>query len=567
MDKYTNKYHPEFVPGTTNIYSNFTLEGESLTTRPLKKDGDIILIPQPSDSPNDPLNWPKWRKLAHLSTMAFITAFTAATSNDAGSTQDSLNEIYGISYDAMNTGAGVLFLGIGYGTLFLAPFSYLYGRKLPYFISITLGLIGAIWFGFAKDTSDTIWSQLFVGISESCAEAAVQLSLTDIYYQHQLGSVLTVYILATSVGTYLSPLIGNFISNRTSFRWVGWIGAIVSGALLLVLSFLTEETAFERYRYMTPLNQREDIQGFNNDCLSPVVSNSEKDGNIESSLETIDFKNHQQHAANVTQELIDGSKEPKKTYWQTMALITPASNLKGTGFKQYWQHIFINLRMFCFPGIILSGLFWGMQNAFLSFYLTTEDTFFYDAPYNYSNVGVAIMNVPCLVGAIIGCIYAGTVSDYFTLWMARRNKGVVEAEFRLYFSFLTAIFGSLGLFMFGIGAARNLSRPIMYIGLGFIGFAYGSGGDIALSYSMEGSELVLESMVCVAVINNTISCIFTFTCSLWLEASGTENVYIALGVINFGVMMLAVPMIIWGKRARMWTRDRYLQFLELRDGI
>jgi MFS family permease len=561
MDQYTNIYHPEFIPGTTNIYSSTVLENSCSGNIPLKKDGDIILIPQPSDSPNDPLNWSRSRKLAHLATMAFVTAFTAATSNDAGSTQDSLNEMYGISYDAMNTGAGVLFLGIGYGTLFLAPLSYLYGRKLPYIICILLGLIGAIWFGFSKDTNDTIWSQLFVGISESCAEAAVQLSLTDIYYQHQLGSVLTVYILSTSVGTYLSPLIGNFISNRTSFRWVGWVGAIVSGGLLLVLAFFTEETSFERHRYMTPLNQRQDIQGFDNTVKS-VSLGSEKDDNREHY-----YENPTELHANVSSDLTDGSKEPMKTYWQRVALITPSSNLKGWGFKQYWKHIVINLKMFCFPGILLSGLFWGMQNAFLSFYLTTEDTFFYDEPYNYSNVGVALMNVPCLIGAIIGCIYAGTVSDYFTLWMARRNKGIVEAEFRLYFSFLTAIFGSLGLFMFGIGAARMLTKPVMYIGLGFIGFAYGSGGDIALSYSMEGSELVLESMVCVAVINNTISCIFTFTCSLWLEASGTENVYIALGIINFGVMMLAVPMIIWGKKARKWTRKYYLQFLEFRNGI
>lgn len=559
MDQYTNKHHPDFVPGTTNIYSNYGFHGAE-SKQDMKKDGDIILIPQPSDSPNDPLNWSRGRKLAHLATVAFVTAFTAATSNDAGSTQDSLNEMYGISYDSMNTGAGVLFIGIGYGTLFLAPFSYLYGRKLPYLICIALGLIGAVWFGFSKDTSDTIWSQLFVGISESCAEAAVQLSLVDVYYQHQLGSVLTVYILATSVGTYLSPLIGNFISNRTSFRWVGWIGAIASGALLLVLAFATEETAFERQRYITPLNHREDIQGVGSSSKQHAFSEEKDDTQLcDASAD--------ESTPRCAEQLIDGRLEPMKTYWQRVALITPASNLKGWGFKQYWQHILINLKMFCFPGIILSGLFWGMQNAFLSFYLTTEDTFFYDPPYNYSNVGVAIMNVPCLIGAVIGCIYAGTVSDYFTLWMARKNNGIVEAEFRLYFSFLTAIFGSLGLFMFGIGAARNLNRAVMYIGLGFIGFSYGSGGDIALSYSMEGSELVLESMVCVAVINNTISCIFTFTCSLWLEASGTENVYIALGVINFGVMMLAVPTIIWGKRARKWTRVRYLQFLELRDGI
>nr|QFR37116.1 MFS transporter [Cyberlindnera americana] len=565
MDQYTNKYHPDFVPGTTNIYSSSNLENGVLYKNQLKKDGDVILIPQPSDSPNDPLNWGKWRKFAHFAVMAFVTAFTAATSNDAGSTQDSLNEMYDISYDAMNTGAGVLFLGIGYGTLFLAPFSYLYGRKLPYLISIGLGLIGAIWFGYSKRTSDTIWSQLFVGISESCAEAAVQLSLTDIYYQHQLGSVLTVYILSTSVGTYLSPLIGNFMSTNIGFRWVGWSGAIISGALMLVLIFFTEETNFERQRYITPLSSKQSIEGVDNGTT--LVSNNQTESGDEKSISSKNDGTNVQVKQHVKQELIDGSEEPMKSYWQRIALITPASNLKGTGFKQYWKHILINLKMFTFPGIILSGLFWGFQNAFLSFYLTSEDTFFYDPPYNYSNTGVALMNIPCLIGSVIGCIYAGILSDYFTLWMARRNNGVVEAEFRLYFAFLTAIFGSAGLLMFGIGADKMLPWPVMYVGLGFIGFAYGSGGDIALSYSMEGSELVLESMVCVAVINNTISCIFTFTCSLWLDASGTSNVYIALAVINFAVMSLAIPMIIWGKKARKWTKKWYLEFLEVRDGI
>lgn len=41
--------------------------------------------------------------------LCFITGFTAATANDAGSAQDGINEEYGTSFEAMNTGAGVLF--------------------------------------------------------------------------------------------------------------------------------------------------------------------------------------------------------------------------------------------------------------------------------------------------------------------------------------------------------------------------------------------------------------------------------------------------------------------------
>ena len=138
----------------------------------------------------------------------------------------------------MNTGAGVLFLGIGWGTFFLTPASSLYGRKITYFICIFLGLLGAVWFALVKSTSDSIWSQLFVGISESCAEAQVQLSLSELYFAHNLGSVLTSYIVATSVGTYLGPLIAAFIVQNIGFRWVGWIAAIISGALLFVIVFV-----------------------------------------------------------------------------------------------------------------------------------------------------------------------------------------------------------------------------------------------------------------------------------------------------------------------------------------
>ena len=39
-----------------------------------KTKGDIVLIPQPSDDPNDPLNWPLWKKaLAFMPVVIFTT--------------------------------------------------------------------------------------------------------------------------------------------------------------------------------------------------------------------------------------------------------------------------------------------------------------------------------------------------------------------------------------------------------------------------------------------------------------------------------------------------------------
>src|SRR5271154_1440742 len=49
------------VPGTIQLFDN---EVHIDHTAHLKHapDGKTVLAPQPSDSPNDPLNWPTWRK-------------------------------------------------------------------------------------------------------------------------------------------------------------------------------------------------------------------------------------------------------------------------------------------------------------------------------------------------------------------------------------------------------------------------------------------------------------------------------------------------------------------------
>ncbi len=63
-------HHLEHVPGTSlfnddpNAAALSAYEGFDLSK--LKhakgKNEHIVLVPQPSDDPNDPLNWPQWKK-------------------------------------------------------------------------------------------------------------------------------------------------------------------------------------------------------------------------------------------------------------------------------------------------------------------------------------------------------------------------------------------------------------------------------------------------------------------------------------------------------------------------
>lgn len=471
-------------------------------TRLLFTGGDehLKLTPEPSKSPNDPLNWSPARKYWHAALVLFIVGLTAATSNDVAAAQYGMNDQLAISWTAMNTSAGILFIGIGYGTLLISPIPSLYGRRMVYIVCLLWSLIGSIWLARTKTTNDALWNQLFIGASEACGEATAQLSLSDIFFEQKRGSVMGLYVLATSVGTYLGPLLAGFVADGVGWRWVGWFAVIISFATLLVFYFSLEETTFDRkaaLRGQAPVA----------DSRPTATTGAEKAG-----IEEKWSKDQTSAAATSDTDVEDNSShEMPKSYWQRIPLITPSPLLRGAGLIQYVQYLWRILRIFTFPAVWYSGLQWGAQDAWLTFYLTIEDDNWVMPPWNYSPNGAAMMNIPTLIGAIIGCIYGGWFSDKFTEWMARRNNNIFEAEYRLWLMYPAAFIGSAGLMVFGIGTQMGMSWPGPYIGLGMIGFGWGCAGDLSLAYVQDAyPEIILEGMVCVSVINNSIGCIFTF---------------------------------------------------------
>ncbi|KAF5650041.1 major facilitator superfamily domain protein [Fusarium sp. NRRL 52700] len=520
------------------------------TQRILGSEGDrVTLNPQPTNSPNDPLNWSPWRKYWHAFLVLFIVGLTAATSNSAGSASDALLA-KGISDSTENTGAGVLFAGIGYTTLLLSPLPALYGRRSTYLICLLSSIAGSIWFAKTSRSADAIWSQLFVGASESCAEAAAQLSLSELFFSHQRGMVLGLYILATSVGTFLGPLFAGLITDSAlGWSWIGWLAVIISVATLVVFLFGFEETSFARRAVL------EGIRLANSNAEAPK-------------MKEVNFGSDN---ASETGEQVNSFQDEPKTYWQRIALVTPSPTLIGFGFKQYCSSLLGTFRVFTFPAVLYAGLQWGAQDAWLTFYLTVEEDNYYDAPWNYGDTSVALMNIPTLIGAVIGCFYGGWFSDKFVEWMARRRGGISEAEDRLWLMYPAAIINPVGLIIFGIGSDQGWLFPKLwgaYVGLGLIGFGWGCAGDIGMSYLADCyPDMILEGMVGVAVINNSIALVFTFCASIWMDAQSLTWVFTIIGLLSFAFFMTTAPMHYWGKAARRWTAPMYCRFIERRDGL
>jgi hypothetical protein len=83
--------HLEHVPGTAlltdvinpdQIHHHHGMLDTSILKHDKGKDSDVLLVPQPSNSPNDPLNWPLWKKDLMLFLICIDTAVVGAWVRD-----------------------------------------------------------------------------------------------------------------------------------------------------------------------------------------------------------------------------------------------------------------------------------------------------------------------------------------------------------------------------------------------------------------------------------------------------------------------------------------------------
>jgi hypothetical protein len=69
--------------------------------------------------------------------------------------------------------------------------------------------------------------------------------------------------------------------------------------------------------------------------------------------------------------------------------------------------------------------------------------------------------------------------------------------------------------------------------------------------------MIGDALVAVVFVRNAISVVVLFCLSQWLDGMGMQNMFILIGVLSFMFCMVPVPLLIWGKRARIATAAKY----------
>ncbi|KAI9923731.1 hypothetical protein MW887_008358 [Aspergillus wentii] len=209
-------------------------------------DGSKVLIPQPSSSPYDPLNW-SWHKKHLILFIISITSFLP----DYGSATGAITlipqaEEWNMTKDHVNhSQVGSVFM-IGAGGVVAVALSAYFGRYPMLFWFMLIGLGTAIWCAAAQSFESFMASRILNAFFSTVAQGGGLMFIKDMFFFHEHARKINIWSSFIILSPYLGPLIAAFITNTQIWRWAFGVYTIETGLCLIAIILFVDETYYDR---------------------------------------------------------------------------------------------------------------------------------------------------------------------------------------------------------------------------------------------------------------------------------------------------------------------------------
>ncbi|KAI0815647.1 major facilitator superfamily transporter [Xylaria sp. FL0064] len=518
------------VPGTTRYFDD---PGRPQTAaagdaRGLKCDYSgpvpIILVPQPSDDPNDPLNWPLWRRDVITFILSLTAIFATALGPILAANTLTLSVWFELNFTYIALLTGYFLLGVGVAGFFFVPSGRIWGKRHLFVVGLVILIATSAWAGsVGHDYMSLLWARIIQGVGTAPFEGLVNAAVGDLYFVHQRGKRMALTNLAVFGGAFFTPILVGKITHTIKWWWTFYLVSIFCAASLVAVVLFVPETA---YRRDASLNT--DIGSFS--------ASEDTHGNGEEKM----APGQQQGIPSATT-----TPQPlpqKKTYAQSLALFDGRKTDES-----FFKLLFRPLPLFAQPAFLWAALVQGTMIGWTVFIGVILAAIFLGPPLFWGEVQTGYAYVGPFVGALLGFFAVGIFADWSAKVLTRLNGGIYEPEFRLVLVIPQLVFGVTGLFGFAVTAQGTLEgqyhwiAPIIFFGFEVAGTVVGA---VASSLYIVDAyrDLAIEGFTCLIIFKNFFSFGLTFKAYEWLVHSGIREVFFALGAVQIVVCFLTVPM-------------------------
>ncbi|KAF5375213.1 hypothetical protein D9758_000497 [Tetrapyrgos nigripes] len=544
--------HLQRVPGTALLSDLGVLHGQEITIdeagtlkRGTGRHAHVILVPQPSDDPADPLNWPRWKKEACFWTLAFAASLDGALSPMVGPGYVLLSEQFGVSVDEIASSFGAILLGLACFMLFQGALAVKFGHRIVYLGSVTLMFISCIWCAASPNLASIRASRVFQGFGMSALQSLVASTIEQIYFVHERGNRSVIWSFSIMSGITLGPLLYSYVIQNLSWQMGFWFVSIPLGITMFLVFFFVPETS---YRRPHPTASEMSKRSSSDEAMAQSSRTSENN-------EKSNIEERQSPAATV-----GDANSGNQTFLSQLKL------WHGTFSDDSLFKIF--LRPFPFvlsPVTVYIFLVHGMQTVWLSLLPICSSTIF-TIEYGFNASQIGLTNLGGIVGIVLAAAVTGPLTDWGTIWLARHNKGIYEPEFRIFF-ISTMLMGTFGYAGWAVGTTHNMPWIGAVACLTLANFSMVTSGSAAVTYLLDThGPNALHVLALSNLFKNVVLYSFTFFANGMVESRGVKVSLLILAGCQTFCWLASIPMYVFGKRLRSWiARHPRLFVVEAND--
>ncbi|PHH90807.1 hypothetical protein CDD83_2606 [Cordyceps sp. RAO-2017] len=495
----------------------------------------LILVPAPTSDPNDPLNWPQWLKyyIAALLCLAMAMCNFLAAGPTIAIVQTALDFFPGAAADhSLMTSAipKVAFfftttsLLQGTGNLVWVPVANKWGRRPVYILSYLIYLATSVWLIFDRSYAGSLAARVLMGFGAGAAETVAPMSIADMFFLHERGAIMSAYTCFLSVGVAAGIIISGLITIDYHWRTIYEVGSALVGLVLLLAIFTFPETAYPRRTAVAESSWSSEKRPDPQSSSSPPSSRSDV-------------------GAATTRP------EGKRQSYLASLRIFRGTLTEENVFKMMVRPFGLIL----LPPVLWAAMVQAATIGFLVAVTSNVDPAFEQA-YHFKPYQVGLCFFSAVVGSLLGLPAGGRLSDKVADILTRRNGGVREPEMRLPAIMISAITSPLALILFGVGIQHRLHWICPTIGLGLLNFSITQATNVCLVYVIDAYRPVAgEVTLAVMGFKSLFGFFLSFETNPWINSSGYQNAYGAMAGISAAVLIMWVPLYIWGKRIRHGT--------------
>ncbi|TLD32766.1 hypothetical protein PspLS_00046 [Pyricularia sp. CBS 133598] len=436
------------------------------TTKLVRADGGILLIPNPTQDPRD-----SSAGLTLVTALGALIVFIKPEYERAGVTDEQISSL--LTYPN---------LLLGVGNLVSMPLAVAIGRR-PVLLVSTIGVVvGAVLCATNTSFAGHLAARCIASLSAAQCEALVLLMVQDIYFLHQRSRVLQ-WLSSCQVVFNSSLVIScSYIANSAGWRAYYWMFVGLAALASILTFFFVPETSYER-----PIQS---FIGIDGSALSSQIDlPSTVEITSQNAVSAADAETQPRSAgtfAHVTSKerrTVDLERYPPRTLSSDMRIFVSRPN---------WASMVRTVReivsVFWFPNVLWVAMFNGLFLAADISIQITYGTVLVSPPYNWAETSVSLIQLGQILVALICVPIVGQAGDWAIRSFARKRGGIHEPEFRLLPFVPPVILGILLTGMYGFVIANPERYHWMAIAFTVDAYLY-----ILLAASTIGTTYLIDA--------------------------------------------------------------------------